>query len=221
VGETQKVTLEVSINTYRVIEEARAKLAQNPTFSWVKHLSPDEFLDFFFGLTEVSQFCRKTLMDVFEGIKMEELAKPISLKETTPKDKIVVTANQKKVIDCLIDKNMPLTITQISQLIGLSKEKVNNLVDELKRRGILTKVPNSHAWQLTTPQKTYEVKREIKESLIQLLKASKTFMSTMELAEKLHTKRKTISQYLWELKSQDLVERTEKGNETFWKYKQN
>jgi len=224
-----KVTLEVSTAVLQMIEKAKEKLAKEPTFNFVKHLSTDDFLNFFFGFSEISQFCRKTFFETLEGITSEGHSRPEEVKpipeirvEKSIEKLGYISPLMKKVIDAL-KESTSLTRRQISESSELPLRSVEWILDDLSKKGIVSRVPQTYEWKLNREiADKYEVRGlTLKERLLDFLKILKEPMSTAEIAKKLDAERKTISEYLWKLQKKGIVERLSiSPTLTHWKLKE-
>jgi hypothetical protein len=228
-GKETKVTLEVSTAVLQMIEKTKEKLAKEPTFNFVKHLSTDDFLNFFFGFSEISQFCRKTFFETLEGITSEGLPSSLEVKAIPevqiekPAEKLgYISPLMKKVIDAL-KESTSLTRRQISESSKLPLRSVEWILDDLSKKGIVSRVSQTYEWKLNPEiAEKYEVRGfTLKTRLLDFLEAMKEPMATAEIAKKLNAERKTISEYLWELQKKGVVERISiSPNLTHWKLKE-
>lgn len=225
-----KVTLEVSTSVLQMIEKAKERLAKESTFNFVKHLSVDDFLNFFFGFSEISQFCREAFFKSFKEVidegppSPEEAETKAEIQVEKPVEKLgYVSPLMKKVIDVLKLSKIPLTMRQISDSAEIRLRSAEWILSDLAKKGIISRVPRTHQWRLNLEvAQKYDVRGPaIKERLLEFLKITKEPMSTVEIAKKIDAKRRTISEYLWDLKEKGIVERISiRSNLTKWRLKE-
>lgn len=220
-----EVNLKVSIQTLKMIEALKQKLSQKERFSWLKHLTAEEFLDFFFGFSEVSQYCREEFFATLKEIDRETATTPLTT-ETTATTTIAeaeapirVTETQKKVIDALKEKASSLTMRQIAEATKLTVSQVNAILDHLKKKGIVARVLGTHEWKLNT-QKPIIVEKTTQEKIMNLLESIENPLETTEIAKRTGSKIKTVRAELWQLYKDGKVERIPlPSRKTAWKKK--
>lgn len=225
-----KVSLEVSTSTLQMIEKAKERLSKKTLFEWLKHLSTEDFLNFFFGFSEVSQFCRKTFLETLEEITSEGLPileekKPISaVEEKKPIEKLgYISSLMQKVIDEMKKSEIPRTMRQVSESSNVPLRSVEWILSDLSKKGIVSRVPQTHEWKLNPEvAEKYEVRGlTVRERILDLLKTTKEPLSTEVISNRLSAKRRTVSYELWGLLKEDKVERIPvRHNLTEWKLKQ-
>jgi len=185
----------------------------------MKHLSTEEFLAFYFGWTEVSQFCRETLHKIFSEVNSE--APPLQpsekIHETKMEPLVEVTSMQKQIVDALAEAKMPLTMRQIAEKTGLKLNQVDYALDALKAKGVITRIPESHEWQLAIEPEKIAVKEIGKDKLLNYIKTIQKPFTAKEIAKKLNMAPKIARMYLYELEKKGVVERIAMGK---WKTKQ-
>lgn len=208
--EETKVTVEIPISTLNYIKKAKEKLSQHELFTWIKHLSVDEFLAFYFGWTEVSQFCRETFHQVFKEVNNEPLVAKEKPKPKTvlEEQKIQVSPLMKKVVDALAQAKMPLTRKQLQRITNLQNRQVDWILTKLRRKGIVTRAPKSLEWQLTVSPEQVAVKPPtLKKKLLSYINTLKTPFTANQVARRLNISAKTVRLYLYKLRSKGVVEK--------------
>lgn len=218
--EETKVTIQIPVSTLQMIEKAKEKLSQHKLFTWMKHLSTEEFLAFYFGWTEVSQFCRETLHKIFSEVNSEAPPPPQPSEkrhETKMEPLVEVTSIQKQVVDALAEAKMPLTMRQIAEKTGLKLKQVDYALDALKAKGVITRIPESHEWQLAIEPEKVAVKEIGKDKLLNYIKTIQKPFTAQEIASKLNMAPQCARTYLYELEKKGVVERIAMGK---WKTKQ-
>ena len=219
--EEEKVTLQVSHQTLRMIEAAREKLSKKERFSWLKHLSVEEFLDFFFGFSEISDYCRRIFFETLNEVTPKDVSEvkgeKATVREVSEEEAIIVTEHQKKVVDVL--KDAPLTVSQVARLTGLSKGQVNWILDSLKKKGVVERVKGTHEWKLVeSAYSKIKVHRPLKDRILEVLRSTNRPMPTVEISRRLNTRRDSVSDVLWKLYKEGLVERIPISHaKTAWK----
>lgn len=235
--EEEKVSLEIGTRTLKLIEKAKERLTNHPRFTWVKHLSIDEFMDFFFGLSEVSQYCRQTFVETVNKISENDLmavaAVPVAthVAPATPSATSVkqvekvelmgyLPSKQLEIIQALKGSNIPLTMRQLATVTKLPTKYVRHALSVLSKKSIIQRVPNTFAWRVNLEVAKGYGRKEIPiiEKLKRFLANQEEAMSTAEIARRVGANRKTMSQYLWDLHDKGLVERVPiLPNKTLWK----
>jgi len=219
--EEEKVTLQVSNQTLRMIEAAREKLSKKERFGWLKHLSVEEFLDFFFGFSEISDYCRRIFFETLNEVTPKDVsevkAEKTKVEEVSEEEAIIVTEHQKKVVDVL--KDTPLTVSQMARLTGLSKGQVNWILDSLKKKGVVERVKGTHEWKLVeSAYSKIKVHRPLKDRILEVLRSTNRPIPTVEISRRLNTRRDSVSDVLWKLYKEGLVERIPISHaKTAWK----
>jgi len=193
-----------------MIEAAREKLSKKERFSWLKHLSVEEFLDFFFGFSEISDYCRRVFFETLNEVTPKDVSEvkgeKAKVEEVSEEEAIIVTEHQKKIIDAL--KDAPLTVSQIARLTGLSKRQVTWTLDKLKGKGIIERVKGAHEWKLVKNiYSKIKVRRPLKDRILEVLRSTNRPMPTVEISRRLNAKRSSVSEALWKLYKEGLVER--------------
>jgi len=218
--EEEKITLQVSHQTLRMIEAAREKLSKKERFGWLKHLSVEEFLDFFFGFSEISDYCRRVFFETLNEVTPKDVSEVKAEKakvEEESEEAIIVTEHQKKVVDVL--KDAPLTVSQMARFTGLSKGQVNWILDSLKKKGVVERVKGTHEWKLVeNAYSKIKVRRPLKDRILEILGSTNRPIPTVEISRRLNTRRDSVSDVLWKLYKEGLVERIPISHaKTAWK----
>jgi len=216
--EGEKVTIQVHPYTYLTIKKTRDKLSKHELFTWVKRLTVDEFLDVFFGLSEVSRYCRETFLKVTNELNPEDVIKADVKEKRKEKVKLRVTHLQRKVIEAL-SQRQPLLPIQLEEFTGIKSKTVHNVVRDLSRRNIVRHTPTG--WMLNINLSDYELDTAtLTDKITELLRVKGDWVSTSELTRELKGKRKSISCCLWKLHAKGVVERKQVcSNKTLWRIK--
>jgi len=140
-----KTKVELSADTVKTLERARAKIAQNPDYRWMRYLPLDGFIDIFFGGSPLSEHCRRLLDDAMrskftlekEGTTLPEPDNPIGY--YLPK--------HAEVIKVFLKHGDDLSKSFIAKKTGFKSSEVGEALQRLKLKGILKPTP-SKLWRL-------------------------------------------------------------------------
>jgi len=233
-----KVKIEIKTITLQVIQKAKEKLAEIPEFNFVRYLSVDDFLDFFFGLSEVAQFCRASFFKtIFSEISKEMnlttekttspqpsdqgLTSSPELTSGTEEKKTVetlgtISGRQQKLIDKLKEKGK-LTKRQICEMTKLGDREVSWDLETLLKKGIIVHVPSTFEYELVPGMaEKFKVEIPLSDRITDLLKMSGEALTSSEIAKKVDEKKATVLASLHRLEGKGTVEPIQAGNQLKW-----
>lgn len=120
-----------------------------------------------------------------------------------------ISKRQKKLIDALKEKGIPLTKKQIANVTGLKVKEVEWDMTALSRKGIISQIPNSYEWELNPDMAAKFVLREptIQEKIVKLLETTTKPMSTPEIATGIDVEPRSAGEALRILEGKGVVEK--------------
>jgi len=139
-----KTKVELSADTVKTLERARAILAKNPDYRWMKYLPLDGFIDIFFGGSPLSEHCRRLLNDAMKNeLTLEE---EVTLPE--PDNPVgYYLPKHAPIIKVFLKYGNDLSASFIAKKIGFGVSEVRSALRRLKLKGILKPTP-SKRWKL-------------------------------------------------------------------------
>jgi len=209
----EEIPIKLRKETIEVIRKTKDLLAKEEVFSWIRYLPIDGFLNFIFGLSEVSQYARETLTKLVAETGKTITATPTVITPEPAKIKGYYGEIQAKVIEALKGGNILLPL-QIARKAGLRTKQVSCALENLKRKGIVKLIGRGIGWQLNEDELRYykPFPPTIPSRILSLLEKEEP-LSPDEIIAKLDLahKRKTVHASISELVKRGLVRRTERG----------